>query len=188
MDRNEPGRLWLRKGDHLVLKGQEPERTRYLQWIAQAAGSGRSQWTPSLAENTDPNLGPAIVLLGERWIIVKHWRLGSPQVEQALRLVLGPTPRFRAGLRRTGQEEDRRQGWGAEPNLQVDPARLTALWFAYQGTSPALEGWDVVAIPFNQERRALERQALRHVWMVFLATAGVVACLGLGLGCGAGRA
>ncbi len=184
MNRNVPGRLWLRKGDRLVSEGQEPERTRYLQWIAQAAGSGRSQWTPPLAENADPTLGPAIVLLGERWIVAKRWELGSPQVERTLRLVLGPHPQFRAGLRRTGDPDNaraKRLAWGAEPNIQVDPARLSDPWFSYEGTSPALEGWDVVAIPFNQEGQALLRQAFRQVWRVFSAAVAVAASLGLGL-------
>lgn len=182
MERSRPGRLWMRKGDRLVPEGWEPERTRYFQWIVQAAGSGRSQWTPSLAENTNPGLGPALVLQGERWIVVKHWQIGSPQVERTLRLILGPSPKLRAGIRRTGDQESKPQTWGAEPNIQADPARLGRPWFAYyEGTSPAMEGWDMVAIPFERERRALERQAFRKVWAVFLGTVLVAGSLGLGL-------
>ncbi len=184
MERNTPQQLWLRKGDRLVSEGQEPERQRYLQWIAQAAGSGHFQWTPPLAENTDPTLGPALVLLGERWIIVKRWELGSPQVEAMLRLVLGPHPKFRAGLRPTVDQDGRemkRQPWGAEPNIQADPARLAEPWFSYQGTSPALEGWDVVAIPLRQNSNAMLRQVVREVWGVFSAAIAVALSLGLGL-------
>ena len=183
LDRDHPERLWLRKDNQLIQAAHEPERTRYLHWIAQATGSGGFRWTPPLAENTDPNLGPAIVLSGERWIVVKHWSLGSPQVERALQFVLGPKPLFRTGLRRSATSKhtsEKPQEWGAEPHLQVDSARLEDPWFAYIGTSPMLEGWDVIAIPFRLEHQALQRLLLSRVWRAFLSAVVIAAGLGLG--------
>lgn len=184
MERAGSRNFWVRQGDALVLAPATPETEKYRQWISLAETAGRFQWTPPLAVNTDPSQGPAIVLLGERWIVLKRWRLGSPQVERTLRLVLGPNPKFRMGLRRTGDRDNaklQRQKWGAEPNIQTDPARLVDPWFAYEGTSQALEGWDVVAIPFNQEGKALFKQVLRQVWIVFSGAVAIAASLGLGL-------
>lgn len=184
MDRNAPERLWMRHGDLLVPAGQEPERPRFLQWIAQAEQAGRFQWTPPLAINTDPAQGPAIVLIGERWIVVKRWVVGSPEVEKMLRLIVGSHPIFRTGIRLSkpdGARTEKRQPWGAEPNVQADPARLADPWFAYTGTSQALEGWDIVAIPVNQEGKLLFRKVLRQVWSVFAGALAVATSLGLGL-------
>jgi len=187
MERTGGRRLWLRQGEILVPSSPAsatPVIERYRQWIALAESAGRFQWTPPLAENANPKLGPVIVLMGERWIVLKRWQLGSPQVENTLRLIVGPNPKFRIGIRRTEDREnakDLRQKWGAEPNIQVDPARLADPWFAYEGTSQALEGWDVIAVPFNREGKALLRQVISRVWMVFAAALAVAASLGLGL-------
>lgn len=184
MERTGPRNLWVRQSEILVPATLSPEHEKYRQWLALAEAAGRFQWTPPLAVNTDPNQGPAIVLLGERWMVLKRWRVGSPEVEKTLRLVLGPNPKFRAGIRRTSDRDNTklvRQKWGAEPNIQIDPARLTDPWFAYEGTSPALEGWDVLAVPFNQEGKVLIRQVVRQVWVVFSAALAVALSLGLGL-------
>jgi signal transduction histidine kinase len=176
--------LWIRDGEILAPATASTECERYRYWMALAEAAGRFQWTPPLAVNTDPSQGPAIVLLGERWMVLKRWRLGSPQVEKALRLVLGPNPKFRAGIRRTADQDNtklERQKWGAEPNIQIDPARLAEPWFAYVGTSQALEGWDVMAVPFNQESKVLLRRVVRQVWGVFSGALAVAASLGLGL-------
>jgi signal transduction histidine kinase len=184
MERTSARRLWLRQGEVLVPGAASPEADRYRQWITLAETAGRFQWTPPLAENTDPALGPALVLMGERFLVVKRWQLGSPEVEKMLRQVLGPNPKMRAGLRRTGDPGNaslKRQRWGAEPNIQADPARLADPFFAYQGTSPSLEGWDVVAIPFNQEGRVLLRQVIRQIWWVITGAVAVAVSLGMGL-------
>jgi len=184
MERTGARVLWVRQGEALVPATHSPEHDKYRQWFALAESAGRFQWTPPVAVNTDPSQGPAIILLGERWIVLKRWRVGSPEVEKALRLVLGPNPKFRAGIRRTSDRENgklERQKWGAEPNIQADPARLVAPWFGYEANSQALEGWDVVAIPFNQEGKALLRQVVRQVWIVFVGALTVALSLGLGL-------
>lgn len=184
LDRNAPERLWLRRGDQLVVGGLEPEFPRYQQWITQAEKAGRFQWTPPLAVNTDPAQGPALVLIGERWAIVKRWAVGSADVERMFRLVLGANPPFRAGIRLTVPSSAaplKPQPWGAEPNIQADPARLENPWFAYSGTSQAMEGWDIIAIPVRKETKVLARRVLRQVWTGFASAVAVGASLGLGL-------
>jgi len=184
LDRNFPERLWVRKDHRLVPGTQEADHSRYLQWITQAVGGGNFRWMPPLPLNTDPTHGPALVLLGERWIVIKRWVVGSPEVERMFRLILGPNPGFRAGIRLTvtpPHSTEKPEPWGAEPNLQADPARLAAPWFAYNGTSPTLEGWDIVAIPFQKDSKALYRQVLRQVWGGAAVAATVGICLGLGL-------
>ena len=183
-DRTMPERLWMRQGDRLVLGGPEPHHARFLQWINLAEQAGHFQWTPPLAINADPGQGPAIVLLGERWVVIKRWVVGSPEVETMFKLVLGATPTFRAGIRLSLPVEaaaQKPQPWGAEPHIQADPARLADPWFAYTGTSQAMEGWDLVAIPLKQDTRLLLKKVFRQVWMGFAAAVAVGASLGLGL-------
>lgn len=184
LDRQGDRTLWIRKGDSLEVSKNSPEELKYRRWISESEAAQRFQWTPPKEINGNPNIGPIIVLLGDRWIVIKRWKLGSPEVERALQLVFGPNPQFRFGLRSPGGEKGNprlQEAWGAEPNLQADPARLIRPLFASVGTSNAFEGWELVAMPFSQHSNSLIKSAIRQRWVAVAGCALVGLSLVLGL-------
>jgi len=163
-DRWDRRTLWLRQGEGLVPASENSPEIQWLrQWITQAEAAQRFQWVPPDELKPDPEKQPGIVLMGDRWIAVKRWILGSPEVEQALRLVLGPQPVLRAGMhRREGPPVKNRQPWGAEPNLQVDPARLNEPVFGIPTQASTFEGWDLWGVPFKAQYLQFRSQIIRQ--------------------------
>lgn len=176
--------LWLRDQDHLI---PVPEADllplQVFGWVKQAEEAGRFQWTPPLPENLDPVAGPAIILRGDEWTVVKRWRIGSPDTERFLRQVFTRDAKFRFGLIRLQDKESPqlvRQPWGAEPNLQLDPARISEFTFGNAATSNAFDGWELVALPFRQQAQAHWKQVERHYYIAV----GASLCVGLSLALG----
>lgn len=182
-DRWNDRTLWIRQGNRLVASTPEtPELQHLRSWITQAESAQRFQWVPTDEQKNDALKQPAIVLLGDRWIAVKQWRLGSPEVERTLRNVLGPKPTMRIGVkRRDTPPPKQREAWGAEPNLQIDPARLEDPTFGIFVTSTTFEGWDLWAIPFRAQGLVLWDRVVRQRWLGRSVALLVGATLGLGL-------
>lgn len=183
MDRG-PGRmLWLRLGDRLVPASNEPEVPVYQAWVQAAEAAQRFQYVPLPESIPEPDHPPALVLLGERWAVIKRWIPGSPQVERALRHIFSEGTSCRFGLflpdhaRRTNLTY---QDWGKFPNLQVDPARLVHRWFAIDTKSDALGDWLLVVIP----KPHVAGPMVRRVWQQFWLAVGVSTLIALGLGLG----
>lgn len=183
LDRRQPRTLWIREGEGLVRAQGSPDEALYHQWITQAEAAQRFQFVPPAALNPDPQKQPALVLLGDRWVAVKRWRIGSPEVERALQHTFPEGCRCRLGLRRTGGTSHglKPEAWGAEPHLQADAYRVTDRWFSLGTTSDAFQGWDLVAIPWLRESRPMAAAVLRHFWIASSFSAAVGLALGAGL-------
>lgn len=184
LDRWGTRTLWIRRGDAFE-KAQESVQTQiYMRWILEAEEAQRFQWVPSGQQEPEAGRNPSIVLLGDRWIVIKRWVIGSPDVERALRLCLGASPRFRVALRRTGESDSLKrplEAWGAPPHLQADAGRLADALFSTAFTSNTFEGWDIVALPLAPDEAAM-RTVLRWQFRYASAAAALVGtCLLLGL-------
>jgi signal transduction histidine kinase len=183
-DRFDRKPMWVRQGNILVKAKESPEVQSLRKWFTLAEQTQRFACFPqdNLQEGDRP--GPKIVLLGDRWILAKWWREGSPEVERTLRRVLHPDCRFRFGLLYPGDEL--RAGleprpWGAEPNLQADPARLMRRLVSTELSSNQFQGWTLVAVPFRAEERAIRKALLRKLLLSGAVSLLVGGCLGLGL-------
>ena len=178
LDRFEGRRLWFRRGDRLVPPTDPVLAQQYLGWCAHAEVARRFEWNPP--KDHDPDFGrtATVVLLSDRWLVIKRWHLGSAEVEQALNLALAPNHALRMGLIRE-QDIDRRdlglQPWGAEPHLQVDPGRLSTLPLVSTAKTNAFgDGWNLGGAGFDTQQATFRRQLRRHYWMA----SGVSAALG----------
>lgn len=182
-DRWNDRSLWIRSGDHLEPADPgAPELQHLRNWITQAEMAQRFQWAPTDDQKPDPLKQPVIVLLGDRWIAVKQWRLGSPEVEKALRLALSPQASIRVGIKRkVGPVPPNREPWGAEPNLQVDPARLDEPLFGISVTATTFEGWELWSIPFRAQALAYRDHVIKQRWLGRGFALLIGATLGLGL-------
>ena len=182
LDRRQPDRLWVRDRDHFRLSSPAEDLARtYRKWMDLAAQASEQHWNPP--KNSDPDFGriASVVLLGDENTVLKRWRPGTPEVEQALRVVLGSRPSMRMGLVRT--EVDLTSNlptydWGAEPRLQADPGRLVPCIVRLATKSTAFgEGWDPIGIPFESQIQAYRRYFRMHLW----SARGVAALVALSM-------
>lgn len=169
LDRLETRKLWVREGDHLVLKDDGPEVQLYRAWITQAEVAQRFQWTPTKEHDPDHGRIASTVLLGDQWIAIKRWEPGSPRVEEALHALYGERPSVRVGIQKQADAVDSKplpkQPWGEEPHLQADPGRLNRAPVASTWTSDAFgEGWVLQGIPWSGEIAAIRRDYFRQQW------------------------
>lgn len=168
LDRRQPGRLWVRDGDRFRLCADPPFAETYLHWIEHATNASIQHWNPP--KDLDPDFGrvASVVLLGDERTVIKRWRPGSPEVEKALHLALGPKSSMRAGLIRSELVEQPnlpKEPWGEEPKLQADPGRLANRLISLPTKSTAFgEGWDPVGIPFEAEAKVMRRSIRAQLW------------------------
>jgi signal transduction histidine kinase len=170
LDRREPDRLWVRDGGRFRLAPSSDRMAPvYRQWMALAAEASDQHWNPP--KSLDPDFGKiaSVVLLGDERTIIKRWRPGSPDVEQALQVALGAKPSMRMGLVRTENSTNfdsrKKESWGAEPHLQADAARLLPCIVRLATKSTAFgEGWDPIGIPFEPQIRSYWRFYRTHLW------------------------
>jgi signal transduction histidine kinase len=179
LDRRQPDRLWIREKDRFRLADPAEELARtYRQWMVLAAAASEQHWNPP--KSTDPDFGKvaSVVLLGDEKTVIKRWRPGTPEVERALRVTLGPRPSMRMGLVRTelaATPNLPKNDWGAEPHLQADPGRLVPCIVRLATKSTAFgDGWDPIGIPFNSQIQAYWRFYRIHLWSARGVTALVV--------------
>lgn len=181
-DRRQPGLLWIRDNARLRPAGPaEPMAATYQSWMSAAAEASEQHWNPPKASDPDFGRIASVVLLGDEKTVIKRWRPGSPEVEQALKVALGPRPSMRMGLVRTeisstsGLPKD---AWGAEPRLQADPGRLVPCIVRLATKSTAFgEGWDPIGIPFESQIKAYWRFYRFHLW----SARGVAALVALSM-------
>ncbi|MBI4913899.1 MAG: HAMP domain-containing histidine kinase [Acidobacteria bacterium] len=169
LDRSRPDRLWVRDGDHFHVASSGSRAERYRRWVDQAIRASLQHWNPPREEDPDFGKVASVVLLGEDRVIIKSWVPGSPEVERALRVVLGPAPSMRMGLVRSDEvdrEDLPRQPWGAEPAIQADPGSLAGQYYCLATKSTAFgDGWDPVGIPFEKERKAMRFRVHTQLWI-----------------------
>ena len=183
-DRKEPHTLWLNRGGRFIHGGDRATIEALQQWFAEADHAKSFIWFPKGGLPGEARPDPRIILRGDRWLVAKHWKEGSPEVERSLRAMVSTDNVFRIVLLKDGDEKRQDlqpQPWGAEPNLQGDPYRGVHAIFSTQVLSNEFPGWTFTIIPF-----AAEAKALQHTWRVkfWLASAGsglIGVALALGL-------
>jgi signal transduction histidine kinase len=182
----EDGRLWIRKDDHLELAGNGAEPETYRRWIQSALASGRYEWKPASFENPHPTRDAVGVFRQDPWVSIRVWRVGSPEVEEHLRISAGYPARIRVGLRparATGpfQAESASSGWGDPSNIQVDLSRRPHSRFSGLINSAAFEPeWTLVCM--EPEKEEAELNQLIRLWRVEAYGASVLLSLALWTG------
>lgn len=158
LDRFEGRRLWIREGERLVPPRDPALSQLYLGWCAHAEMAQRFEWNPTKGQDPDYGRIATVVLLSDRWLVIKRWQPGSPAVERELSISLGPKALLRMGLIRDSDLERpdlQPQDWGKAPNLQADPARLTGyLLYMNTKTNAFGDGWDLGGIAFPEPEKA----------------------------------
>lgn len=153
------GPLWIREGDHLVPAKHRPEDRLQSSWVEAARRSGRSFHAVPPADHPEHLQGPAMVLLGEPFSMVKRWRVGSPEVEAMIGMVQQGKRPLRLGLRRVKNEE-RHEGepaaWSNPGTLQVDyPRDFDSPWTTVGNDEAFGDGWELAALPGQEDLAAL---------------------------------
>jgi signal transduction histidine kinase len=128
-----------------------------------------------------------VVLLSDRWLVLKRWQPSSKEVERALSIALAPNPTIRMGLIRESDFERPNLNyydWGKAPNLQADPARLTTYVLSMNTKTNAFgDGWNLTGIAFpdpEKEARTLGMKKQRWARIVS-AVVGLAIALGMWL-------
>lgn len=190
-DRFDRRQLWTRMGNRLVPADPSSKQTQvYLNWLTHAEAAQRFDWNPPKDQDPDSGKIATIVLLSDRWMVIKRWEPGAEAVEQFIRRTLRPTAQIRVGL---AQQVDLDHAdtldplpWGRDPHLQADPARLGS----YSPTAITLqtnafgEGWMLGCIPATPipANAAVEKLYKEMVIIRILAVAiGLGALLGFWL-------
>ena len=187
LDRFEGRRLWFREGGRLVPPDNPALAQQYLGWLAHAEEAQRFEWNPGKAQDPDFGKVATVVLLSDRWLVIKRWRPGAPEVERELQIALAPGHLLRMGLMRESDAEGRglkREPWGAEPNLQVDPDRIVRLPLTTVTKTNAFgEGWNLGGVAFDREQAAFRRALRLKYWAAsgLAILLGAAALLGLWL-------
>lgn len=187
LDRFEGRRLWVRDGGRLAEPKDPALVQQYLGWFIRAEMAQRFEWNPPREQDPDFGKIATVVLLSDRWLVIKRWRPGSPEVERELAASLAPNRALRMGLvRETDLERDdlKPQPWGAEPNLQVDPQRIATLPLGTATKTNAFgDGWNLGGVGFDAQQKALRKTLKREYWTVsgIAVLVGVAILLGLWL-------
>jgi len=185
LDRFEGRRLWIRDGDHLVAPKDPALAQQYLGWMTHAEMAQRFEWNPPREHDPDFGKVATVVLLSDRWLVVKRWRPGSPEVERELEAALAPNRALRMGLIRES-DYDRNdlvlQPWGAEPHLQADPRRLATLPLGTATKTNAFgDGWNLGGVGFDAQQKVFRATLKRQYWTVSGIAALVAVAILLGL-------
>jgi len=185
LDRFEDRRLWVREGDRLVVPTDAALAQQYLGWMTHAETAQRFEWNPSPGQDPDFGKVATVVLLSDRWLVIKRWRPGSPEVERELDIALAPGHALRMGLIRES-DYDRRdlvlQPWGTEPHLQVDPKRIATLPLGTTTKTNAFgDGWNLGGVGFDAQQATFRAALKRQYWGASAIAALVALTILLGL-------
>jgi len=185
LDRFEGGGLWCREGDHLVPPKDPALEQLYLDWMSHAEEAQRFEWNPP--RELDPDFGKiaSLVLLSDRWLVLKRWRPGSPEVERELAASIPPGARIRMGIYRDSDEKRTDlapQEWGADPHLQADPYSLLTISLRANWVDTAFgEGWSSGIVGIMADRKAHWKILRREYWMAYSMSMLVGITVGLGM-------
>ena len=190
-DRFDRRQLWMRNGYRLLpADPSQKEAQLYLNWLAHAEAAQRFDWNPPADQDPDAGKIATIVLLSDRWMVIKRWKPGDERVEQFIKLALRPDAHIRVGIAQQRDldhpEKLENQAWGRDPRLEADPARLAnyAPTVMTLQTNAFGDGWMVGCIPATPDAaNAAVAKLVKEVWIIrVLATAiGLGALLGFWL-------
>lgn len=178
------GTLWTRREDGLVKSAGNPEARKLASWFQDAEGSLSFIHYPKGDLPDEHRASPKIILRGDRWLVAKRWREGSPEVERFLHNLLGPAPGFRVALMKDGDDarkDFKPEPWGEEPNLQASPHAVQTSIFSTQVISNEFSGWTFTAIPYRADARALRIRWRLQALLAGLGSLAVGAALALGM-------
>ncbi len=185
LDRFERRTLWVRQGDRLVRAPENALSQLYLDWTSHAEMAQRFEWNPPKSQDPDFGKVATVVLLSDRWLVIKRWRPGSPEVERELGISLGPKPALRLGLLRdsdTDRQDLVPQDWGKAPFIQADPARIAGYNLAAVTKTNAFgEGWDLAGIAFIEQEKAYTRTVRKQLFIAYCVSLVVGIAIALGL-------
>ena len=180
-DRFGQRRLWSRDGDRFALADPAAKQTQiYLNWLSHAEAAQRFDWNPPKDQDPDYGKVATIVLLADRWLVIKRWEPGSPAVETFLKATLRPGAGIRVGLIRdadTTREDLATEDWGREPHLQADPGRLANYDPLKQmlQTNAFGEGWDLGDICATAaEVNETNDRLMKQVWIIRFISIGIL--------------
>jgi signal transduction histidine kinase len=169
LDRFEGGGLWFRKDNHLVAPWDSMLEQQYLDWMAHAEEARRFEWNPPKEQDPDFGKVATVVLLSDRWLVLKRWRPGSREVERELATALPPGARIRIGLLRESDAERadlKFESWGADPHLQADPASMTYVTLSTTLKTNAFgDGWSLGGVGLAADRQTHWEELRRQYWM-----------------------
>ncbi len=185
LDRFDNRRLWVREGGRLVPTWDPALIQRYRGWCAYAEEAQRFEWNPSKEQDPDFGRIASVVLLSDRWLVIKRWQPGAQEVERALATALAPNRALRMGLLRETDlngSDLPQEDWGAEPNLQADPERLANLPLGTAAKTNAFgDGWNLAGVGFDGQQVAFRKALRRQYWQASGVSALVGAAILLGL-------
>jgi signal transduction histidine kinase len=179
------GTLWMRRGDGLERDAARRGEPAVLAgWFRDAEASRSFLYFPQggLADEARPV--PKVILRGDRWLVAKRWKEGSPEVERSLHNLLGSAPGFRVALVKEGDEARKNlkpEPWGEEPNLQASPYAVQKSIFSTQVLSNEFSGWTFTAIPYRAQARAMQLRWRMLALLAGLGSLGAGGALALGM-------
>ena len=180
-DRFGQRRLWIRDGARFTPADPAAKQTQtYLNWMSHAEAAQRFDWNPPKDQDPDYGKVSTIVLLADRWLVVKRWEPGSPAVEAFLRATLRPGAGIRVGLIRDSDTERgdlQNEDWGREPHLQADPGRLNNYDPLKQmlQTNAFGEGWSIGYICATAEEvNEVNDRLMKQVWTIRFLSIGLL--------------
>ncbi len=176
------GKLWVRNGETLVPGPQHPNGVRYLGWFQMAEQAPSFQWFPPQALNPDAGVTPLTLLTTDRWMALKRWEMGSPEVEAHLRTLIPADSAVRVGLKPEVMTHWKKsEPWGTR-TLQLDPYRISQ-WgsIAQEAKTNAFgEGWQIGVYPTPAENNQFYFYMRRKLYTAY----GLALLLGLGVAYG----
>jgi signal transduction histidine kinase len=183
-DRVSGKAVWVRRGDSLVRADDSPEARIIGQWFRLAEEAHTFFWSPTQSLPDEERPVPKIILRGDRWLVAKRWKEGSPEVERSLRNLLGRAATFRVALLKEWDDtrkDLRPQAWGDEPNLQASPYWAQWSIFSTAVVSDEFSGWTFTVIPLRAEAKAIQRGWRIQMFLAALASAIVGGALVLAM-------
>ena len=178
LDRFEGRQLWFREGDRLVNPKDPVLAQQYLGWCWHAEMAQRFEWNPPKAQDPDFGKLATVVLLSDRWLVIKRWQPGSEAVERELEIALSPNRALRMGLvweTDFDRNDLKPLPWGAEPHLQADPYRLANLPLGSVTKTNAFgDRWNLAGVAFDTQQAAFRKAMKRQYWLA----SGVAALIG----------
>jgi|GEM_PF-1893437 len=175
-------KTWVRRQGRLVPLDSTRD-ARLLAWFAVAAGLDPGDTLcPADTLETDHARSPRLVFAGEKWLVLKRWDIGSPEVEGILREALPKPSPIRLGFLPEGVHPRREappQPWGAWPSLQIDSRRIAESQWSEVSTNMFGEVWNVFIVPSPTVQASFAAAHRRHLLWGVLQSLGMAGLGGL---------